>query len=226
MLISSHISTLHTICTILHTIIIGGLAIHQIGIAMTYVTCGTLFGVITIANQLLLKETMHVSSCAKRILPPTPAAVSSTASASVVVNKSTTPRVSITTGGNQAAVVTASNAIPISAPTTTAITPTITTTAASVPTSTTTTTPTADPKTSAKSASPQKSSHGLLQSFRTAFKEWQVLSHDIKLMNMSILNTFYWASLAGVQMTVLPLYMVSPLFDLGPAQIGTAYVTT
>ena len=205
---------------------------------MTYVTCGTLFGVITIANQLLLKETMHVSSYAKRILPtPTPAAVTSpTAATSVVVNK-TTPIASIPTD-NSATIVASSNTNPVPAAATTTIPPVITSTAATIPITTTATTITdpkilsgttgvaTDHKSSTKSASPQKSSHGLLQSFRAAFKEWQVLSHDTRLMNMSILNTFYWASLAGVQMTVLPLYMVSPLFDLGPAQIGTAYVTT
>ena len=189
---------------------------------MTYVTCGTLFGVITIANQLFLKETMHVSSYSKRILPPT-AAVASPTAASVVVNKSTASAASSSIDNNTT-VIPVSNAIPISAPTTPAVPPTTAT--ATVPTPTTTAAITTGPTASTKGANSQKSSYGLLQSFRAAFKEWHVLSHDIKLMNISILNTFYWASLAGVQMTVLPLYMVSPLFDLGPAQIGTAYVTT
>jgi hypothetical protein len=67
------------------------------------------------------------------------------------------------------------------------------------------------------------SSDGVLQSFRTAFSTWHEMSSESRLMNLALLNSFYWLTLAGVQMTILPLYMVSPVHMLGPGQIGASF---
>lgn len=66
----------------------------------------------------------------------------------------------------------------------------------------------------------------LTGSFREAFTSWKELLKDRKVKNMAILNGVLWFALSGIQMTLLPLYMVSPVFDMNPAEIGSAFAFT
>ncbi len=65
---------------------------------------------------------------------------------------------------------------------------------------------------------------GVFTSFSTAIASWRKLSSNNQpLRQLCLVNLLYWFTLAGVQMTLLPLYMVSPLFNLAPTQIGSAF---
>ena len=60
--------------------------------------------------------------------------------------------------------------------------------------------------------------------FTTTVKSWFYLGKtNQRLRRICELNLFYWFALSGVQMTILPLYMVSPTFALSPMQIGTTF---
>ena len=60
-------------------------------------------------------------------------------------------------------------------------------------------------------------------SFGLAFIEWKRLMKDRAIRDTVILNGFYWLSLAGVQLTLLPLFMVAEPLSLSPAQIGSSF---
>ena len=60
--------------------------------------------------------------------------------------------------------------------------------------------------------------------FTTTLKSWVYLGKtNQRLRRICELNLYYWFALSGVQMTILPLYMVSPTFALTPMQIGTTF---
>ena len=64
----------------------------------------------------------------------------------------------------------------------------------------------------------------VFNSFFSTLSAWKHLgTTNLPLRRVCELNMFYWFSLAGVQMTILPLYMVSPVFNLNPTQIGTTF---
>lgn len=72
-----------------------------------------------------------------------------------------------------------------------------------------------------KSSVAEKS--GILNAFTTAFRAWRELLRDPLVVNVVALNSLYWVALAGVQMTVLPLYMVSAPFNFTAGQIGSTF---
>ena len=60
--------------------------------------------------------------------------------------------------------------------------------------------------------------------FMRAFNQWRPIFEDRKLRNLMALNTSYWISLSGANMTLLPLMLSSPdKFDLNPSWIGAAF---
>ena len=60
--------------------------------------------------------------------------------------------------------------------------------------------------------------------FMRAINQWRPIFEDRKLRNLMALNTSYWISLSGSNMTLLPLMLSSPdKFDLNPSWIGAAF---
>lgn len=80
-------------------------------------------------------------------------------------------------------------------------------------------------KTDTDSASSSSAKSGsVFDSFSSTLSAWSRLGvTNLPLRRVCELNLFYWFSLAGVQMTILPLYMVSSTFNLNPTQIGTTF---
>jgi len=73
------------------------------------------------------------------------------------------------------------------------------------------------------SSSSLTQSSGVFSAFTTAFHAWRELLRDPRVVNVTALNALYWIALAGVQMTVLPLYMVSAPFNFTAGQIGSTF---
>lgn len=60
--------------------------------------------------------------------------------------------------------------------------------------------------------------------FSRTISEWKPIFQDRKLRNLMALNTCYWISLSGANMTLLPLMLSdSAKFDLDPSMIGAAF---
>ena len=64
---------------------------------------------------------------------------------------------------------------------------------------------------------------GFKKSFQEASKSWRQLLKIGQVSDPVILNMAYWFALSGVQMTMLPLLMVSPTFSLTASQIGQSF---
>jgi len=77
--------------------------------------------------------------------------------------------------------------------------------------------------TSTEQAETSKKQHLQLPPFEQAMVVWRELLKEPELRNVVIVNTIYWTALAGTQMTMLPLLMVSPAIALTPAQIGLTF---
>lgn len=60
-------------------------------------------------------------------------------------------------------------------------------------------------------------------SFGTALREWRRLCQSRKIRDIVTLNGFYWISLAGTQLTLLPLFMTAEPLALSPAEIGGSF---
>jgi len=60
--------------------------------------------------------------------------------------------------------------------------------------------------------------------FSRAIAQWRPIFRDTKLRNLMGLNTCYWISLSGANMTLLPLMLSdADKFDLDPSWIGAAF---
>ena len=60
-------------------------------------------------------------------------------------------------------------------------------------------------------------------SFGTALREWRRLCKNRKIRDIVTLNGCYWISLAGTQLTLLPLFMTAEPLALSPAEIGGSF---
>lgn len=70
----------------------------------------------------------------------------------------------------------------------------------------------------------RKSAFGeFIGAFSTASTTWVELLKVRPMQSLVVLNFAYWTALAGTQMTLLPLLMVSPHFSLGATEIGTTF---
>ena len=63
----------------------------------------------------------------------------------------------------------------------------------------------------------------VLGAFSTAGKAWKELMKSQPLNQILFVNFIFWYCLAGTQMTLLPLLMVSPHFNLGATEIGATF---
>ena len=54
-------------------------------------------------------------------------------------------------------------------------------------------------------------------------REWRRLCENDKIRNIVTLNGCYWISLAGTQLTLLPLFMTAEPLSLSPAEIGGSF---
>ena len=79
----------------------------------------------------------------------------------------------------------------------------------------------------AKNANNNNNSSGafseVLGAFSTAGKAWKELMKSQPLNQILFVNFIFWYCLAGTQMTLLPLLMVSPHFNLGATEIGATF---
>lgn len=64
---------------------------------------------------------------------------------------------------------------------------------------------------------------GFGKSFREASTSWSLLLQRPEVFDPVMLNLAYWFAISGVQLTILPLLMVSPVFDLTATQIGSTF---
>lgn len=64
---------------------------------------------------------------------------------------------------------------------------------------------------------------GVFKSFSTASTAWRALLKIPDVRDVCMLQTAYWMALAGVQMTTLPLFMVSDTLHMGAAEIGQSF---
>jgi len=64
---------------------------------------------------------------------------------------------------------------------------------------------------------------GFKTSFQHASKSWKQLLKRGEVADPVVLNSAYWFAISGVQMTVLPMIMVSPMFQLTASEIGQAF---
>ncbi len=60
-------------------------------------------------------------------------------------------------------------------------------------------------------------------SFQTARQEWKELMKNKAIRDVVILNGIYWAALAGTQLTLLPVFMVSAPLSLNAEHIGIIF---
>lgn len=60
-------------------------------------------------------------------------------------------------------------------------------------------------------------------SFKITLLSWKELMKDPALRDLMILHGAYWTALAGTSMTLLPLLMVGPNFNLGATEIGLSF---
>jgi MFS family permease len=66
----------------------------------------------------------------------------------------------------------------------------------------------------------------LSNSVQTAVTSWKRQWRDnVELRHVVLLNGSYWAVMAGVQMTMLPLLMVNPTLDMSASQIGFTFIS-
>jgi len=63
----------------------------------------------------------------------------------------------------------------------------------------------------------------VLGAFSTAGKAWKELMKSQPLNQILFVHFIFWYCLAGTQMTLLPLLMVSPHFNLGATEIGATF---
>jgi MFS family permease len=66
-------------------------------------------------------------------------------------------------------------------------------------------------------------SKSFTKSIQEASKSWKQIVKKGEIMDPVLLNAAYWFALSGVQMTTLPLLMVSPVFTLTASQIGQSF---
>lgn len=59
--------------------------------------------------------------------------------------------------------------------------------------------------------------------FSAALTSWRALSKNAQITDICSLNFVYFIALTGVQMTILPLHMVGPVFGLGASEIGLSF---
>ena len=60
--------------------------------------------------------------------------------------------------------------------------------------------------------------------FEVAYRRWKELfSSSPDIRNVLLLNTSYWFTLSGAQLTLLPLLMVGPVLNLSVSQIATCF---
>ena len=178
----------------------GGAAVQQVGVEATYAACGAMFAALGAATHAFIEET--------QARPSSPAA-----SAPPAADRALTDRAPVSSSLAHAS--SSSLAAAASAPSLTAAAAAVHATAASAQAPSAVAPPSPPP--------PPGPPSGVLDSFAIAFRAWSTLSRDPALRDLSALNACYWAALAGVQMTVLPLYMVSPALGMGPGQIGAAF---
>ena len=73
---------------------------------------------------------------------------------------------------------------------------------------------------------PQDQQENLSNSVHMAFASWRRLLHENQeLKHVVVLNGSYWAVMAGVQLTMLPLLMVNPVLNMSASQIGFTFIT-
>ena len=66
----------------------------------------------------------------------------------------------------------------------------------------------------------------LSNSVQTALSSWKrLLQGNQELKHVVLLNGSYWAVMSGVQLTMLPLLMVSPGLDMSASQIGFTFIS-
>merc|ERR1712127_454502 len=70
------------------------------------------------------------------------------------------------------------------------------------------------------------SSLGIVHAVRDVFSQQSELLSDTRIRNVVIMNGFYWISLAGSQMTLLPLMLTSPNFGvaMSASAVGKVYM--
>jgi MFS family permease len=68
-----------------------------------------------------------------------------------------------------------------------------------------------------------KPDHGIYSIFRDTLSSWKTLMKNPRIRDIVLLNGAYWVTIAGAQMTLLPLLMVGPLLNLGATEIGGSF---
>eukprot|EP01038_Epipyxis_sp_PR26KG_P009038 gene9038-12185_t len=59
--------------------------------------------------------------------------------------------------------------------------------------------------------------------FSSSFIDWNRISKNDQMKRLVAMNGAYWFAYAGSQMTLLPLYMVGPVFNFGAYEIGGCF---
>ena len=63
----------------------------------------------------------------------------------------------------------------------------------------------------------------LLSIFTETFQSWNVLLKRNSIKDIVMLNGCYWIALSGTQLTLLPIHMVGPSFNLNASDIGLSF---
>ena len=71
----------------------------------------------------------------------------------------------------------------------------------------------------------KKEDQSVFASIKNAVTQWGGLLEDKKVRNVALMNGFYWISLSGAQMTLLPLILTDPEgLGMSPTNVGELYM--
>lgn len=175
---------------------LGGVLIDFCGISETYAIVGGLFGAITAMNYLLLDETLVRATAPVRVEQLKQVATESqTVSESQQEGGQERPLLEVTDDWTDSK-RTFERMSKAAAPSTGSI------------------------KGTAVSGGGEST---LSAAFTDAYVNWKVLMADGEVRKVVLVNGAFWFAFSGSQMTLLPLFMVSPTFNLTPYEIGGCF---